>query len=883
MKHLLASVAAVSILACGAQGAAAAPSTTKGATVETVTTQLPRTVRPSHYDVTIRPDSETMTFSGETAIDVQVVEATDRIVLHAADLKFTAASLTAEGSKAAQTATVTLDEAAQTATFVFAKPLALGKYRLSTTYTGTINTQANGLFALEYTTEDGAKKKAIYTQFEAPDARRMIPSFDEPFYKATFTMHAIVPEGEMAVSNMPVAEAAPLGDGLQRVTFGVSPVMSTYLLFLGVGDFERATQDVAGTEVGVIAKRGVIDQAQYALDESAKILPWYNEYFGTDYPLPKLDNIAAPGQSQFFGAMENWGAIFTFEYALLLDPQLDSPSTRQRIYTVLAHEMAHQWFGDLVTMSWWDDLWLNEGFASWMETRATEHFHPEWKPELGAISTRNAAMNQDALVTTHPVIQERKTVEEASQAFDGITYSKGESVIRMLEAYTGRDEWREGVRAYMKRYEYTNTVTEDLWREMEKASGKPIIQIANDFTRQPGIPLVNASATCSGGKSVLSLSQGEFTRDRPDKQPLSWHVPIVASALGGEPAETLLEGSGSLDVAGCGPVIVNAGQSGYYRVAYSPDMFAAISNAFPEVAAVDQLGLLSDTGALGLAGVKPMADLMQLVQATPATAEPEVLTAGANYLSSLYAYAEGQPQLQQRLTKFAAAKYGPVLEKLGWTPKEGEPETEAELRGSLIALLGGVGEPKVVKEAQRRFAASTSDPSAIDPSLRTAILTVVAKHADAATWDALHEMARTEQSSQLRSLLYARLGAAKDPALAQRALDLAMTDEPGETVSPSILSWVAIEHPDMAYDYAIAHKEDVMKRVDLSSSSRYFPGLATGSLDAAMIGKLEAYAATLSEEARKPSEEAIATIRYRTSVAEKRMPGVDAWLRQAGY
>lgn len=883
MKNLLASVAAVSILAGGAQVALAAPSTTNGATAETVTTQLPRSVRPSHYDITIRPDAETMTFSGQTAIDVEVVESTDRIVLHAADLKFADASLTQQGSKAARKATISLDEAAQTATFAFAEPLAPGKYRLAMNYIGTINTQANGLFALEYAAEDGAKRKALYTQFEAPDARRMIPSFDEPFYKSTFTMHAIVPEDEMAVSNMPIAESATLGEGLKRVSFQVSPVMSTYLLFLGVGDFERATEQAANTKVGVIAKRGAIGQAKYALDESAKLLPYYNEYFGTAYPLPKLDNIAAPGQSQFFGAMENWGAIFTFEYALLLDPQLDSPATRQRIFTVLAHEMAHQWFGDLVTMSWWDDLWLNEGFASWMETRATEHFHPEWKPELGVISTRNAAMNQDALVTTHPVIQQRKTVEEASQAFDGITYSKGESVIRMLEAYTGRDQWRDGVRSYMQRYAYANTVTDDLWREMEQASGKPITQIAHDFTRQPGIPLVTASAACQGGKSVVSLKQGEFTRDRPDKAPLLWHVPVVAASLGGAPSDTLLEGSGSLEVAGCGPVIVNFGQSGYYRVAYAPDMFAAISKNFARIAPVDQLGLISDTGALGLAGVKPMADLMALVEATPANAEPDVIAAAANYMSSLYSYADGMPQLQQRLTKFVGRKFGPVLDRLGWTPKEGEPETEASLRASLIALLGDVGEPKVVKEAQQRFAAAPNDPAAIDPSLRRAILSVVAQHADAATWDKLHEMARNEESTQLRSLLYSLLGATDDPALAQKALDLAMTDEPGETVSPSILRYAALTHPDMAYDYAMAHKEDVLKRVDLSAASRYLPGLGASSYEPAMIGKLETYAASVSEDARKPSEEAIAAIRYRMSVRDKRLPGVDAWLKKAGY
>ncbi|PEQ13208.1 aminopeptidase [Novosphingobium sp. PC22D] len=883
MKKHLATVAAAALAASLAQPALAAPSTTPGATAETVTTQLPRAVRPTHYDVTITPDAEALTFTGEVAIDVDVVETTDTIVLNAVDLKISSARLTAAGGKQAMTPTITLQPDAQTATFAFDKPLTPGKYRLSTTYSGTINTQANGLFALDYVAADGSEKRALYTQFEAPDARRMIPAFDEPFYKATFTLHAVVPEDQMAVSNMPVAESAPAGEGRKRVSFRETPVMSTYLFFFGMGDFERATRQAGDAEVGVVVKRGVADQATFALDASADILPWYNAYFGTPYPLPKLDNVAAPGQSQFFGAMENWGAIFTFEYAMLLDPKLDSVDARKRIFTVLAHEMAHQWFGDLVTMSWWDDLWLNEGFASWMETRATEHFHPEWKPELGAVSTRNGAMNQDALVTTHPVIQERKTVEEASQAFDGITYSKGESVIRMLEAYTGRDEWREGVRAYMKRYEYANTVTDDLWREMEKASGKPIIQIAHDFTRQPGIPLVKVSGTCKGGKSVLALEQGEFTRDRPDKTPLSWHVPIVAAALGGAPAETLLEGSGSLEVAGCGPVIVNSGQNGYYRVAYAPQMFSAISKNFAEVPAVDQLGLLSDTGALGLAGVKPMADLLDLVQAMPADAEPEVLASGASYFSALYAYAEGKPELRGRLTKFVGAKFLPVLDRLGWTPKADEPATETELRSSLISLLGDVGEPTVVAEAKRRFAASESDPTAIDPSLRSAILGVVATHADAATWDKLHAMAKSEQSTQLRSLIYSRLGAARDPELAQKALELALTDEPGETVSPSIIRYVASEHPDLAFDFAMAHYDDVVKRVDLSAASRYFPGLAQSSLDEAMIGKLESYAAGLPEDARKPTEESIALIRYRRSVSEGRMPGVDAWLAKAGY
>ncbi|WP_229507659.1 M1 family metallopeptidase [Massilia sp. Dwa41.01b] len=290
--------------------------------------------------------------------------------------------------------------------------------------------------------------------------------------------------------------------------FAPTPAMSTYLLFFALGDFERATTTVDGTELGVVTRRGSLPQAAFALESSGAILREYNDYFGVRYPLPKLDNVAGPGRSQFFGAMENWGAIFTFEYALLLDPAISTQRDKQEIFATAAHEMAHQWFGDLVTMRWWDDLWLNEGFASWMESRMTARLHPEWNTALDTVNGRDAAMRRDALATTHPVVQHVATVEQASQAFDEITYQKGEAVIRMLEAYVGEDAWRRGVRAYMREHAYGNTASNDLWRQIERAAARPVTQIAHDFTLQPGVPLVRvALPVCKGGKMTIALAR----------------------------------------------------------------------------------------------------------------------------------------------------------------------------------------------------------------------------------------------------------------------------------------------------------------------------------------------------------------------------------------
>jgi aminopeptidase N len=754
-------------------------------------------------------------------------------------------------------------------------------------YTGVIGTQAVGLFSLDYPGADGKKQRALYTQFENSDARRMIPSWDEPAYKASFALDVVVPAGQMAVSNMPAARTEALPDGRRRVSFATTPKMSTYLLFLALGDFERATAKVDGTEVGVVTRRGALPQARFALDSQQAILREYNDYFGVRYPLPKLDNVAGAGRSQFFSAMENWGAIFTFEYALLLDPTIATQHDREEIFSTAAHEMAHQWFGDLVTMRWWDDLWLNEGFASWMESRMTARLHPEWNTRLGTVGTRETAMRRDSVAGTHPVVQHVETVEQANQAFDEITYSKGESVIRMLEAYVGENAWKSGVRAYMKANAYGNTVSDDLWKQIEKAAGKPVTAIAHDFTLQPGIPLIKVGdATCSNGAATVPLTQAEFTRDRAGKAPLAWRVPVIAQIAGNaKPGTTLVAGGqGAVTVPGCGAVIVNAGQTGYFRTLYTAAGFAQLAQQFATIAPIDQIGLLADSSALGLAGLQPASDVLDLVQATPAGADPAVWSRIAGLLDGIHErYRDeargGDTTRQRRFAAYAIGRLAPLMAQVGWTARPDEPSAVANLRERLIVVLSDLGDATTIAEARRRHAALAQDPQAVPGPLRKTVMGVVAQHADAATWDQLHASARNETTPLVRDQRYTLLAATDDRALAMRALELALTDEPGLTISATMISEVAMRYPDMAFDFAVAHLAKINERVDASSRSRYLARLAMASADPAMVSKLGAYAeAKLAPTSRGDVEAAVAAIQDRIRVNAARLPEIDAWL-----
>ncbi len=854
---------------------------------DSITSDLPRNAAPTHYAITVTPDLDGLTFAASSSVDFELFEASPTITLNANNLEISSARLVPADGGAPIELTATTDAQRQTATFTAEETLAPGRYRLETDYTGTINTQANGLFALDYPdARTGEDVRSLFTQFEAPDARRFAPTFDEPSYKATFDLAAIVPEELMAISNMPVASSTALGQGRKKVVFQTTPKMSSYLLFFALGDFERlSTMADEGTEVGIVAPAGKGEQGRYALDELAKLLPYYGEYFGVDFPLPKLDNVAGPGSSQFFGAMENWGSVFTFERILLDDPTITSAGTRQSIAEVQAHEVAHQWFGDLVTMAWWDDLWLNEGFASWMETKATDHLHPDWYPLLGRVGGREAAMGLDGFASTHPVVQKIRTVEETNQAFDAITYQKGEAVISMLEAYAGEDTWREGLRSYMRDHAYGNTQSDDLWGAIEAAGAPGLTEIAHDFTLQPGIPLVKLeSATCSAGVTRITLSQGEFSRDRMDEvaaDPQAWRVPLLLTHGSGEGTRQVLQGKATYSLKGCGPVIVNGGQLGYFRTLYTPEMLSSLTEGLPGFQPIDQLGLLADNMALAYSGYQPLGGAIDLLAAVPKDANPLVATAAAgsySQLASLLDRASDAEGEQAQLLAMVQDQFGARLAALGYDPKDGEPVADANLRSALLGVMSAMGDPAVIAEARRRFAMLADDPHALDGPLKTTWLGIAGRNATRDDWNLIVQLADDAPSAVERSTYWSLAGAAEDDALAREALQLALTDRPGATDSAQIIASVSRRHPELAYDFVLDHLERVDALVDDSARSRFIAGLVGGSYDPAMLAKLEALRADLPADQQRPVDRAIASLKDRIDRDPRVQAELRAWL-----
>ncbi len=885
MRIAISATAALLLAGCAsvvaAQPAPAGPA--EGPLPASITSNLPRNARPLDYRIDIRPNAQKLTFTGTESVTLRIYQPSDALTLNANELSIASASLTpATGNGAAIELTAHLDPAAQQVRFVAAQPLAPGLYRLDVAYSGKINTQANGLFALDYPDKrTGQTVRSLFTQFEAPDGRRFAPEFDEPAYKATFELSAVVPADRMAVSNMPIARSVPEGDGLKHVYFEPTPKMSSYLLFFATGPFERiAKPGPGGVEAGVVAPAGSGEEGRFALDSMAQVLGYYDDYFAQPFPLPKLDNVAGPGQSQFFAAMENWGAIFTFNRYLLVDPAITSPAQKERVFEDQAHEMAHQWFGDLVTMDWWDDIWLNEGFASWMATKATDRFHPEWYPLLGRVDGRERAMALDSFQTTHPIVQHVRTVEQIDQTFDAITYSKGEAVLAMLEAYAGADTWRNGIRAYIAAHKYANAKTDDLWRAVEAAGVPGLTTIAHDFTLQPGVPLVKAEAACRNGQTTLSLTQGQYSRDRMQQaaaHPLRWHVPLLVDAGDAKPVRTVLDGSASLTLPGCGPVIVNGGQLGYFRTLYAPAMLKQLTAALPRLKPIDQIGLVRDNLSLAAAGYEPGAPAFDMLAAIPENANPRVAQNAVERWNGLYDVLQSTADR----TAFVAVVrklWLPRLQAVGYDPRPGEPLVDANLRSALLSTLGKIGDATVLEQARRRFDRLRSNPHALDGPLKTTWLDIVARNATPADWQLLMDLARQTKSPAERATYYELLGAAKDKALAQKALDFAVTGKAG-TTSSGIITRVAAANPDLAYDFTIAHRAKVESLVDDSGRSTFYRRLVGTSVDPAMIGKLQALRATLPADQQKPIDQAAAALRERLQSYPRLRSALHHWLR----
>lgn len=836
--------------------------------------RLDDNARPSHYDITVTPNIEGLTFTGQVNIDLALAEASNTITLNAADLEFTRVRLDER-----TTPQVSFNEEEQTATFTFPRAVAAGSHRLSIAYTGTINTGAFGLFAQDYEKEDGSQGRMLATQFEAADFRRFAPSFDEPSFKATFDLTVVAPASLTVVSNMPEATAQNIAGGLRRTRFATTPVMSTYPMFLAVGDMERISQEVDGVLISVYTKRGDIEQARFGLQAAVETLPWLNDYFGVDYPLPKLDIIAIPGGGDF-AAMENWGAISYFETYLLVDEQTTSEALRQFIYTTMAHEIGHMWFGDLVTPVWWDDIWLNEGFASWIENAATDSLKPEWRIWDQSQGPLQAAMQQDARETSHPIIVPIANVDQAEQAFDLITYQKGFSVVRMLEEYVGHDGFQTGVQAYMRQHAHQNTRSVQLWEAIEAASGRPVRQVADDFTRQPGVPLITVeSGRCQGGQMQITLRQGEFTSLPTQRQARLWHTPVtVRSVAGGEPLRLLTndQRTASGQIA-CGAYVVNPGQMGYYRVHYPRAAFEDLTRNFARLDAADQLGVLYDTRALGRAGTISAADFFALARQTPQNADPNVWVLIANELANTdFLFANDDPR-RERFRTYARGLLNPVFQRVGWSRQQGESDNTSILRAALIGALNTLEDPAFQAEALRRYRANE-----LDGRIRTAALNAIGAAATPEVFDDLLARARAATSQLEKQALYGALSGARDPALARRALELAFDPDVPGAFGPNLIGGVSGEYPQLAYEYATAHRPEIAARLTPDAATVFPIGLLTNSNDPADLQRLRQIIDNdIPAASRRVPETQYSGMSERITTRERRLNDLDAWLRQA--
>ena len=837
--------------------------------------RLPDTVLPVSYRIDLTPDSQHLAFTGAETIQLQARQAVPSIVLNALDLSISHASL--DGAPATR---ITLDPVAQTASFDFGHPIAPGPHALTIDYAGKIDDFSAGLFHLDYDTPSGPKRMLV-TQFENADARRVAPSWDDPAVKASFQLSVVAPAGQMAVSNTPVAQVQPLAGGLQRVVFQPTPKMSTYLMFLAVGDLERVSRKVGGVDVGVVVRRGESVKARFALGEASALLRYYNDYFGIPYPLPKLDLVAAPG-SGGFGAMENWGAILYFERDLLIDPKYSTEQDRQDVAVTIAHEMAHQWFGDLVTMSWWNDLWLNESFATWMEAKSIDHLHPDWKILLSESPGREGAMALDAASATHPIVLPVETPQQMSALGDSITYEKGAAVLRMLEAYVGPDAWRKGVRAYLTAHAHANATHGDLWRAIEAASGKSIAGMAADFTEQDGVPLIGVQPMPgqAPGSGVL-LTEERFAADAGSKAPRHWRTPVGAKPPRGPVVQALVHGGpmvASLTSPSAGPLLVNPGQIGYFRTYYVPSAFDPLAKRFARLEPFDQLNMLQDAWALAQGGQAPASNFLVLLSRLPADAYPLVWSDAADMLSEVY-YLHA-PADREAIAVFGRRVLAPVMARIGWAQRPGEPAAAAVAREHLILTLGDLGDPGVITVASLRLKAFQASPDSLPAGIRRPVLYVAGERGGAAAFEALQQLALASTDSLEQRQYLSALAQAEDPALAQRALDFALSPQIQHSAGMSMIRTVAQRHPDLAWRFALAHRAEIDARSDPSQKLSFIPRILRMAAEASLADQLHAFAlANFPAGGRAEADKVEARVRQRADVRGAQLPKLDAWLK----
>ena len=846
--------------------------------------KLSKDVVPTDYAIRIVPDIDKLTFAGTETVKLNIRRRVRQLVLNALELKIEAASI--DGKELPGSA-IKIDTKNELLTLPLPSELPIGEHTLTLRFAGKINEQGQGLFYMRYQEQgSGVRKIMLGSQFEATDARRFFPCWDEPVFRARFQLTAVVPENWLAVSNMPVESEKNIAGG-KEVRFAPTPPMSSYLNVFVAGELDSIESRSGLTQLRVVATKGKAEMGRYALEATAQILQYYNDYFGVAYPLPKLDQIALPGG--FGGAMENWGGITYYESKLLFDPKGSSAETKQDIYEVLAHEMAHQWFGDLVTMAWWDNLWLNEGFASWMGSKCTAHFNPQWEvwlrrefprdPSRRVGIAKEAAMEGDARSTTHPIQQPVATEAEANSAFDDITYKKGQSFLRMLESFLGEDGFREGIRRYMAAHMYSNTTTADLWNALSDASGKPIGEIAAGWTEQPGFPLVKVKREQGGN---VSLTQERFTVNFTNAPPLEWKIPLTYAVVGETPATLLM--SGKLDSTHNIPpdraLKLNVNGAGNYRIEYDQASWKLLLGALKNLSVEDRVNLLSDTWALVQANRVPVALYFELVEKLPSStelAEREQIIHVLDFINRLLSGSSEQEEFE----RYARSLLRPTFDAVGWETKPDQKPATANLRASLITALGNLNDPKIVAYCRERFKAYLANPKSLAPDLRPAVFSVVGRYADESTWNELHQLGLKTTSIEEKQNYYDALAGAIDSKLVKKTLPIALTDELPTSRAVFLVLRVAREsgHPDIAWDFARTNMKALLAKSDALGANTYAPSLFTFFADDSRAQELRTYAKNnLSAASASGVAKALDEIQARSEFRKRLAPQLDAWI-----
>ncbi len=728
--------------------------------------RLPRAVLPSRYELTLEPDLESFAFEGREMVAVRVVEAVDEIVLNAIDLEINEATLTPAAGGEPITARPEADSAAERLTLHLERTAAPGEWSLQIAFRGVLSDNLEGFYRSTYLDAAGNEKTIATTQLQATDARRAFPCWDEPDLKATFAVTLVVPEGLTAVSNTREIAAEPTGDGRTRHRFAETMVMSTYLVAFVVGELEVTDPvDVDGIPLRVVHAPGKAGLTDFALEMAAFALRYFADYYRIPYPGDKLDLIGIPDFA--WGAMENMGAVTFRETALLVDRATATRRDLARVAEVIAHELAHMWFGDLVTMKWWNGIWLNEAFATFMELKCSDAFRPEWKAWLGFTDYRAHSMDIDGLATTRPIEFPVASPEDANEMFDTLTYGKGSAVLRMLEQYLGEETFRDGVSAYLQAHAYGNTETEDLWTALDRASGEPVGDIMHSWIYQGGYPQLVVA--CDDVTCRITQEQFRFLGGGDDR----WKVPARYSSAAGA-GRILVEDEATLPAADA--LLLNAGGDGFYRVRYEGALRDAVSSRVHDLHPEERFAVVADIWANVLAGAIPAADFLAVVAGLAGESEPAVWGVAVGGLGELNRVIAERDR--PALRRFVRDLVTPTFDRLGWRPAEGESDLTRELRGLVLRARGILGGDTATQERARAvFADVLAHRNAVDPDVVEAAAAIVAANGGVADFERFLALRRAAVNPQDEARYLRSAAAVPEEETAARLLDMVLSGE----------------------------------------------------------------------------------------------------------